>query len=266
MAEQPRKKSPRAPTVSLSEALDRAMRIYDNERLHPAPVEVVAADMGYKSANNGSALSMIASLRYFGLLERPRDGALAVSKAVEQFRFSPSEEQKKNLLMQFLVTPPLYQELLAQYTTGLPSDGNLRYELIQRGFIPAAAENALQVFRQSVDFVGYYEANAPGSAQQPLQPLAEIGIGPDLPSGIQPDDVDSPRAEEAVRIASRDQQTTQDIDPSRMIADEQGLDRIPVRLSKGRRAWLIIPTPFYMADKARLKAQIDLLLAEDEDE
>jgi hypothetical protein len=43
------------------------------------------------------------------------------------------------------------------------------------------------------------------------------------------------------------------------------VDRIPVRLSKGRKAWLIIPTPFYEADKARLKAQIDFLLTEETD-
>jgi hypothetical protein len=34
-------------------------------------------------------------------------------------------------------------------------------------------------------------------------------------------------------------------------------------LSEGRKAWLVIPTPFYEADKLRLKAQIDLLLTED---
>jgi hypothetical protein len=38
-----------------------------------------------------------------------------------------------------------------------------------------------------------------------------------------------------------------------------------VLLPGGRKAWLIVPTPFYEADKARLKAQIDLLLAEDRD-
>jgi hypothetical protein len=41
-------------------------------------------------------------------------------------------------------------------------------------------------------------------------------------------------------------------------------DRIPVRLSGGRKAWLVIPSPFYTADKQRLKAQIDLLMCEDE--
>lgn len=43
-------------------------------------------------------------------------------------------------------------------------------------------------------------------------------------------------------------------------------DQIPVRLPGGRRAWLIIPTPFFDADKARLKAQIDLLLTQDEED
>lgn len=57
------------------------------------------------------------------------------------------------------------------------------------------------------------------------------------------------------------------------VRDEQAMvdevsvpyDRIPVRLTAGRKAWLEIPTPFYAADKARLKAQIDLLLAEDDE-
>ena len=47
--------------------------------------------------------------------------------------------------------------------------------------------------------------------------------------------------------------------------DDGELDRIPVRLPGGRRAWLSIPTPFYAADKERLKAQIDLLLTEEDE-
>ncbi|MDQ2821218.1 MAG: hypothetical protein M3Y65_12625 [Pseudomonadota bacterium] len=80
---QPRKKSPRAPSMALNEALDRALKLYELERLHSSPVDVVATGIGYKSANSGSALSALASLRYFGLLERPKDGFLAVAKAVE---------------------------------------------------------------------------------------------------------------------------------------------------------------------------------------
>ena len=42
-------------------------------------------------------------------------------------------------------------------------------------------------------------------------------------------------------------------------------DRIPVRLDSKRRAWLEIPAPFYEKDKMRLKAQIDLLITDDDD-
>jgi hypothetical protein len=48
-------------------------------------------------------------------------------------------------------------------------------------------------------------------------------------------------------------------------SQNEGDDKIPVRLTEGRKAWLIVPTPFYEADKVRLKAQIDLLLTEDID-
>ena len=37
-----RKRSPRAPSIPLDDALDKALKIYDKERLHPAPTDVVA--------------------------------------------------------------------------------------------------------------------------------------------------------------------------------------------------------------------------------
>lgn len=56
----------------------------------------------------------------------------------------------------------------------------------------------------------------------------------------------------------------EDLAPAASSDADAGHDRIPVRLQGGRRAWLWIPTVFYESDKQRLKAQIDLLLTEDE--
>lgn len=247
MAEAPRKKSPRAPSMALNEALDRAIKVYEKERLHAAPVEVIANNIGYKSANNGSAMAAIASLRYYGLLERPKEGFLAVSKDVESFRFAPNEELRKELLSRFLKTPPLYADLLEKYSTGLPSDASLRYELIQRGFIPAAAESALAAFKRSVEFVGYYDLPKIAEAELEEESIPSSKIDESVqPSPALPISQPAP----AAIIAS---------------SDEVDLDRIPVRLPGGRRAWLVIPTPLYESDKARLKAQIDLLLTEDEE-
>jgi hypothetical protein len=252
MADAPRKKSPRAPSLALNDALDRAIRIYDKERLHPAATDIVASHIGYKSANNGSALSALASLRYYGLLERPKEGFLAVTKEVESFRYAPEEAQRQNLLLKFLKTPPLYVDLLEKYASGLPSDANLKYDLIQRGFSPIAAESVLSSFKQSVDFVGYY-----GAARSAQKPSSKADEDDDLSfNGMAEAPVSHIPA--AAKSASPQEKVDQAAEPS-------DFDRIPVRLSGGRRAILLIPTPFFVADKARLKAQIDLLLAEDED-
>lgn len=247
----PRKKSPRAPSISLDEALERVMKIYDRERLHPASTDIIAQHLGYKSANNGTALGTLASLRYFGLLDRPKEGMLAVAKEVESYNFAPDVKLKRSLLLGFLVRPALYNELLEKYESGLPSDANLKYALIQRGFAPQAAEPALAVFKRSVSFADYYN----GETNNEIEEDADA----DLQNSFQA--VNEPQT-----VVDKGNSTTSlPATAAHVSPEDTELDRIPVRLSGGRRAWLFIPTPFYNADKARLKAQIDLLLTlEDE--
>lgn len=250
MADRGRKKSPRAPSLSLDEALDRAMKAYDKERLHSAPVEVFAQNIGYKSANNGSALQAIASMRYLGLVERPAEGRLAVTKQVEDFKFSPDADHRRSLLIGFLETPDLYKELLEKYRDGLPSEANLRFELIQKGFSPRTAESAGQAFKKSVEFAEYFMASG---FQDEAVSNSESDVNP----------VSMADSEEPQQA-----RTLPTVAPSLrpMIGDGEDLvDRIPVRLHGGRKAWLVIPDPFFSVDKDRLKAQIDLLLTQDDE-
>lgn len=232
-----RKKSPRAPSIALDEAVERALGIYEKERRHAAPVDVIAQNLGYKSANNGSALSAIASLRSFSLLEKAQEGKLAVSKDVETYRFTPAEELKSSLRIKWLRSPGIFSQLLDGYAGGLPSDATLRFDLIQRGFSPGSAESTLGVFKKSVEFARYFE-------QQPSATETEL-------SALVDDEVEDPSLPPSDRARA----------PT---SESAGADRIPVRLAGGRRAWLEIPTPFYEADKPRLIAQIQLILTEDE--
>lgn len=246
MVEIPRKKSPRAPSIALDEALERAMRAYEKERLHPSPTDIVAQNLGYKGSTSGTALSALASLRYFGLLERPREGLLAVTKDVEAYKFAPNDTLKRALLLNFLRRPALFSELLDKFAAGLPSDATLKYELIQRGFLPATAGSLVAVFRRSVEFAGFFDNED--------EELAAL-----------PDELPHSTEQHVSNASSVDEVLlTKAVQPLQEAAD---IDRIPVRLPGGRRAWLSIPTPFYAADKERLKAQIDLLLTvEDEAE
>ena len=248
----PRKKSPRAPSLPLNEALERAIKIYDRERLHPATTDIIAQHLGYKSANNGSALSILASLRYFGLLDRPKEGMLSVAKEVESYKFAPDANLRRSLLLGFLGRPALYSDLLEKYASGLPSDANLKYELIQRGFAPQAAESALTVFKGSVGFANYFGSESDNEF--------EGDTGDDFQDPITEPEEAQPVAKNVVPAISSLPL------PNKISQEDADLDRIPVRLPGGRRAWLLIPTPFYNADKARLKAQIDLLLTLEDEE
>ena len=233
-----RKKSPRAPSISLSEAIEGALKIYAQDRRHSIPMDLAAQHLGYKNANNGAAVKALASIRYFGLLNRPQEGLLAVDKELEDYQFAPDAAQKDQMVRKWLLTPQVFRELLGKFKDGLPSDQAVRFELIQLGFLPDAAQSMVEVLKSSVEFARYYEKPArlePNAtlADQPL-PTAELpGLDPSLGEFT------------AGSVAGAH-------------------DRIPVRLSGGRRAFLEIPSPFFVADKQRLKSQIDFLLAEDE--
>jgi hypothetical protein len=248
MENQTRKRSPRAPSIGLEQALERAIRVYDQERLHAAPVDAVAQALGFKNASNGSAAVSIASLRYFGLLERPKDGFLSASKSVETYKYAPEEEMKKQIVLEFLKTPPLYKELLEKYSIGLPSTATLKYDLIQRGFLPQAVDSVLAAFLQSVSYAKYFDLHSPSnvSEESRIPPLHE-----------EPEPETEDFKFQQLQIKSEES-------PKAFLVPTGEVDQIPIRLSGGRKAWLNIPTPFFESDKARIKAQIDVLFADTE--
>ena len=238
-----REKSPRAPSMALDQALEKVMRVYDQERLHEAPADAVAQALGFKNANNGSALSTIASMRQFGLIDRPKDGFLAVSKAVETYKYAPDEVLKTKILQEFLETPALYLELLSKYPHSLPSPATLKFELIQKGFLPQAVDATLSAFLGSAAYV------------RSFGPVQEIG----------PTQHDATHATPVPKEESTTPLETGKTNPEitmHRIADAE-CDQIPIRLSGGRKAWLSVPSPFYAADKEWLKAQIDVLFTDD---
>lgn len=252
-----RKVSPRAPSLALDEAIARTGKMYKEEGRHAAPVEVAMKHIGY-SSKNGAAMQAVASLRYWGLVERPKDGYLMVTKAFEDLEFTPDEGHKQELLIGFLKKPALFAELLEKYQDRLPSDATIKFDLIQRGFIPATADACLAVFRRSVEFARYYEATANNKVT--TETVAEEFA---LPASVETKETPpQPATGDQEKNAAPELATTH----VGTVNVDLGVDRIPIRLAGGRRAWLEIPTPFFSADKKRLKKHIDLILTDDEDD
>lgn len=245
-----RKRSPRAPVLSLKEALDRVSKAYAEEGRHPSSAEIFAQHLGYKSAESGASKQTLAALGYYGLLERPSEGMMAVAKSFEEYKFAPSDNLRVEILKQWLRTPPVFAELLDKFQDRLPSEATLKFELIQKGFQPATAGECLEAFIESVQFV-----------TQIAQSVAIDSSTVETEETPQPET--NPGSSDHAPIAETNRQSMHGTKTLDFVTDE-GNDRIPVRLEGGRRAWLIIPSPFYLADKRRLISQIEFLLADDE--
>jgi hypothetical protein len=241
--------------LPLKEAVERASKVYEKESLHPASADIVAQHIGYKSADNGAAKRVLAALGYYGLLERPSDGMLAVNKSIQEYKFAPSEDLRNQILRKWLMTPGVFAELLEKFPDRLPSDASLKYELIQKGFTPDTADECLTSFLESVQYV---QSLSPNFAAEPSKAGAE-------PTDASIEATDDQRGADST--ASRSEYGTRPAATAstRDVVEDEDSDRIPVRLAGGRRAWLVIPSPFYAADKRRLISQIDLLLTDDDE-
>ncbi|HET6435624.1 MAG TPA: hypothetical protein VFG18_07970 [Xanthomonadaceae bacterium] len=254
-------RSPRAPSFSLEESVKNALAIYDGNGKHSIPTEVAAKALGYSGANNGSAARALASMKSFGLLEANNKGDVSVSADVEGYQYAPDDQHRQDLLIRWLLNPKVYSELLNEYQDRLPSDQAIRYKLIKMGFLPAAAEECLKNFRASVDFARYYERREEADRSEAGEWLG----GTSTPEGRPVPPTPPAPAPASSGWQSTPAPTPPSPTPQIPPAPAPGFDRIPVRLSKGRRAWIEVPTPLFDADKAILKAQIDLILTDEED-
>lgn len=230
-----RAKNPRVPAISLSNALDRVLRVYEKEGRHPIANDVAAVDIGYASADSGPARTALASLKYFGLLVDSGPQSVAVSQDVESFKYTQDEREKSELLAKWVSNPKVYSELLAVYSTSLPSAAAIKHQFIKMGFSPKNVDSCVKNFLESVEFSRYY-----ASKEQGFPSVGEQG---------------------------NDDETKQPIvampQPSNATGLPGSVDRIPVRLAGGRRALIEIPQPFYEKDKEVIKNFVDLIVVDD---
>ena len=262
-----KKKSPRAPSISLADAIERTEKIYEKDRCHAAPIDSVAQHMGYKNAGSGAALQAIASLKYYSLIDRLQEGSASVSREFESYKYAPDEHIKQELLIKWLKSPQIFTELIDLYPDGLPSDQTIKYELIRRGFSPSSADGCLAVFRESVDFAHYYERNRGATS---LTSTTSVNTLPTTTAANEFSLFEEIQEIKAAMKVALDETylriTSHNPSYSSSGTNDNGLDRIPVRLGGGRRAWIEIPTPFFESDKSRLINQIKLLLTEEDED
>ena len=250
-----RKRSPNAPAFSLKEAISKALIAYDKEQLHPVSADVLAGDLGYSNAKTGSSARALSTLKSYGLIYSPNSGMLAVTKDVQDYKFSPDENHKAALLQKWAKGPKQFAKLIAKYPLGTPSEAALQYDLIQDGFSESSAKQVVRDFNESVEFAQLYQY--PANAEEPIENATGEDFTPATPPPASIHLAGASGGNRAQHQSSSSNQVPPTIAPT-------NIDRIPIRLPGGRRAWLEIPEPFYESDKLIIQNQVDLIVADEE--
>lgn len=152
-----KQRSPRAPSIDLEAALERARVLYQEEGANAAPVDTVLRHWGYNS-RNGRSLTLLASVKQYGLIEDEGAGdkrrVRLTPQALKIIR-DPREKspERDAAIQQLALVPKVHQRVLAAFPEGLPSDDTLQWHLIEEEkFTDTGAREFVNQFRRTIDF------------------------------------------------------------------------------------------------------------------
>jgi hypothetical protein len=146
-----RVRSPNYPALSLTDAVERVVRVFQKEHRHPSPKEVVMKGMGYGSVNGASLGALSATVKY-GLLDKQGDQYRVSDRALTILHPHNSQERSE-ALRAAATAPPLFADMIKDFPGSAPSDENLRAYLIRRGFSAGALTAVIQAFRETIELV-----------------------------------------------------------------------------------------------------------------
>lgn len=145
-----RARSPNYPSISLPEALDKVMQVYQVQHTHRAPREVVVRSMGYAGINGASATA-ISALHKYGLLEGRGDD-IRVSDRAMRFISPLNDDERRSAIREAATSPELFQELSEKFPGPLPGDDILHNYLIRNGFSKSAVSGVISAYRETMTF------------------------------------------------------------------------------------------------------------------
>ncbi len=245
------KRSPSYPAIDLKEALDKARAFYKSEGENKANVEIVVQSWGYKNAKVGPALSALAALKKFGLLEFDGDGIRRTAKlsqlALKILRDDRTESpDRAGRIRQAALLPEIHSELWKEFNGSFPSDDNLKYTLkCERDFSDTGAIEFIKQFRATIAFAKLDNSNA----------MSYIKEDKDEAGGDPPQDQGST----AGRVGSGGGQNP----PPPIIPPQNKsvqMRTYPIAFLDGSQGSFTIPLPMSEQDWNRMKQQIDFLM------
>ena len=163
-----RERSTAYPAISLKDAISYSEKLILAYPRHDFDRESAAKAMGFKSIS-GASVPKIAALVHYGLLGR-KGNAYKNSDLAERICNFVDEQEKKDAILEAVMRPKLFNALINDYDDrAIPSTLNSvlirQYKISRR-----VANNAVQTFKDSVEFAGIYQngvlKSSPGELPQ----------------------------------------------------------------------------------------------------
>jgi hypothetical protein len=174
-------RSPNYPVVDLSTALVLARKLFDNDGRNIVSRQALASHLGHDTLS-GPALGKIGALRAYGLIGGNGDENRITENAVTALMAPNGSADRAEAMRRLAFGPNLFREIQKAFPSP-PSDSNLRYWLIKRGFSSEAAAKATKAYLATAALVTVadrdYEANSAQTsgdaatlAAEPSRPVA----------------------------------------------------------------------------------------------
>jgi hypothetical protein len=144
-------RSPNYPSLPLNEAIQAMAPVFRKDGRNKMSREVLAKNLGYSSLN-GRALGKIGAVRAYGLIEGSGDDLKVSEDAITLLEAPESSPERAAAIRRCAMRSPLFSDLSSEFET-VPSDDNLRYALIQRGFTSEGADKAASVYRETMSLI-----------------------------------------------------------------------------------------------------------------
>lgn len=155
-------RSPAYPVMSVDKAIEQARALYKQERDILAPLPSALTAWGYSPKSSGGRQTL-ATLRYYGLIDVTGEGderRIKVSDTARRIILDEREDdtEKRQLIRTVALMPSAHKLMFKDYSSGLPSDSTVVYDLIHKhGFNPDAAKELLAEFKETARYIGLFE-------------------------------------------------------------------------------------------------------------
>jgi hypothetical protein len=177
-----RHRSPGFPVLPIDDAIARLRLIFRQDKRAYTTAQAILSHLGFKSAKrSGQAGRVISALKQYGLLDEEK-GKFRVSDTGFRILHLPEEsEERKRLIADAAMLPPIFSKILAYYSGELPSDEALSSHLIlNEEFNPDSVEHFIHVLRRTIEIANpsrddytvgeeYEGAEPPPAGATPMQ-------------------------------------------------------------------------------------------------